>query len=43
MHRRGHDVELGRLAAFPPTACHGLLVQRQQAAHIAQIDARHVA
>jgi hypothetical protein len=39
MHGGRHDVELGRLAAQQPAASHGLLVQGEQAARIAQIGA----
>jgi hypothetical protein len=43
MHRGSHRVQLGRLAARQPAAGDGVLVQCEQAAHIAQVDARHVA
>ena len=41
MHRGGHNVELLGLAPPYPAPGAGLLVQGQEAAHIAQIRQRH--
>ena len=42
MHRGGHDIQLGHLAALQPAAGDGLLMQRPQAGHIAQVCEHHV-
>ena len=42
MHGGSHYGELRGLTSVQPAARHGLLVQRQEAGHIAQVRQRHV-
>jgi hypothetical protein len=43
VHRCGHHVELGRLAALQPAAGNGLLVQGEQTSDITQVSEDHIA